>query len=258
MKLRPPAIPLANVDPYFSLWSMTDELNGSTVCHWTGSPNTLIGIVTVDGKDYCFMGDAKGLGIEKIKQVEFDYDAMTTRYSFENDRIGLEVIFTSPLPLDDLKIYSTPVTYMSVVYYSVDGDDHTVTVSLSASEELCLDKAGQSPVVTKEVAIDGLTCISIANSVQNTLNRSGDDLRIDWGRFLLAASGEHKADSYKLPAIDKRPELTMIRISASVDEYDEVIFMLAYDDAGEHSYFGETLARLDSEGATMARACRSG
>lgn len=256
MKLRPPAIPLANIDPYFSLWSMTDELNDSTVCHWTGSPNTLVGIVTVDGKEYCFMGDAKKLGIEKIKQVEFDFDAMSTYYAFENDKIGLEVIFTSPLPLDDLELYSTPITYISVSWHSLDGEEHKVQVSISASEELCLDKAGQSPVVTEKVEIDGLTCMSIANSVQNPLNRSGDDHRIDWGKFLLAASGSHTADVWKLPAKDETPELTLIRITASVDTDSDALFMLAYDDGGASiQYFGETLGSLwNAEGKTIGEA----
>ena len=49
MKLRAPAYPLVTVDPYFSLWSMSDKLNESTVNHWTGKPNTLVGTVTVDG-----------------------------------------------------------------------------------------------------------------------------------------------------------------------------------------------------------------
>ena len=256
MKLRPPAIPLANVDPYFSLWSMTNELNASTVCHWTGSPNTLIGVVNVDGKEYCFMGDAKALGIPKIKQVAFDYDAMSTYYTFENEEIGLDITFTSPLPLDDLVLYSTPITYICVSYYSIDGEDHKVTVSISASEELCLDKAGQSPVVTEKVEIEGLTCMSIKNSVQKPLNRSGDDLRIDWGRFLLAAEGEHHADTYKLPATDKRPELTLIRVTASVDDENDALFMLAYDDGGASiMYFGEVLGSLwNAEGETIEQA----
>lgn len=256
MKLRPPAIPLATIDPYFSLWSRTNELNASTVAHWTGSHNTLIGTVTVDGKEYCFMGDAKVLGIEKIKQVAFDFDAMSTYYAFESAEIGLEVIFTSPLPLDDPKLYSTPISYISVSYYSVDGEDHKVTVSISASEELCLDKAGQSPVVTEKVEIEGLTCMSIANSEQKPLNRSGDDLRIDWGKFLLAVPGEHTADTWKLPATDKKPEQTLIRVTAKVDEDSDALFLLAYDDLGASiQYFGETLGSVwNAEGEKIEDA----
>lgn len=256
MKLRPPAIPLANVDPYFSLWSVTNELNDSTVCHWTGSPNTLIGIVTVDKKEYCFMGNAGELGIPKIKQTAFDFDALSTYYCFENDEIELEVIFTSPLALDDPKIYSTPITYVNIRYYSANGDDHDVSVSISASEELCLDKAGQSPVVTEKVDIEGLTAICIGNSVQKPLNRSGDDLRIDWGKFYLAAAGKHTADVWQLPAKDNKPGMTMIRVTTKIDEENDSLFMLAYDDVGASiEYFGETLGSVwNAEGETICDA----
>ena len=52
MKLRPPAIPLITVDPYFSVWSVNDRLNEGTTRHWTGSPNTIEGTDTVNGKEY--------------------------------------------------------------------------------------------------------------------------------------------------------------------------------------------------------------
>ena len=61
MKLRPPAIPLITIDPYTSVWSKSDRLNESTVMHWTGSDFTFNGIVTVDGKEYCFMGTPEGV-----------------------------------------------------------------------------------------------------------------------------------------------------------------------------------------------------
>lgn len=53
---RPPAYPLITTDPYFSVWSFTDQLNGSATVHWTGKENSLQGIVRVDGKAYYFLG----------------------------------------------------------------------------------------------------------------------------------------------------------------------------------------------------------
>ena len=50
--LRPPAVPLVATDPYFSIWSGTDTLNGSETHHWTGKPHTLRSLVRVDGKAY--------------------------------------------------------------------------------------------------------------------------------------------------------------------------------------------------------------
>lgn len=53
---KAPAYPLITHDPYFSIWSTTDKLNESVTRHWTGTEQSLIGILNVDGQYYNFLG----------------------------------------------------------------------------------------------------------------------------------------------------------------------------------------------------------
>ena len=54
--LNPPATPLLTIDPYTSIWSFGDQLNGDATRHWTGQAQQLNGMIRVDGKTFRFMG----------------------------------------------------------------------------------------------------------------------------------------------------------------------------------------------------------
>ena len=111
MKMRAPSIPLINIDPYFSIWSQ-DQINTRNCVHWTGSPNTIYGTVTVDGKPYCFLGASTD---PVIPQTDIQIDALSTKVTFTNEQIKLTATFTSPAMANDLYYASRPVVQTSFV-----------------------------------------------------------------------------------------------------------------------------------------------
>ncbi|MDD4772864.1 MAG: DUF4965 domain-containing protein [Eubacteriales bacterium] len=237
MNMRAPAIPLFNIDPYFSVWSATDKLTDSVPMHWTGKPNTMLGTVTVDGEISRFMGEGD---MPAICQKSIDIDALSTYYVFQNEKIRLEITFTSPRIPADLYRLSSPTAYMKARAVSVDGKAHNVRVKLAVSEELCLNEKGQSETETSVISIKGASCIRMGNKTQNPLWRSGDDVRIDWGYFYLAVRGSVP----KVSEISEKPKendgTNYITAEADISE-GPALFVTAYDDIYSLVYFGENL-----------------
>ena len=138
MKLRPPSTPLITHDPYFSIWY--DKSPFDNVCHWTGRTNSIRGILTLDAREYMFMGKTRrpDLTLEKT-----DIDLFSTTLTYICDTIRLTVKFTSPTLITNLKLVSRPVTLCRVSWEALDGKEHEVSVRFACSEELVLNLCGE-------------------------------------------------------------------------------------------------------------------
>ncbi len=239
MKLRAPAVPLVAIDPYFSVWSMADQLNTEDTKHWTGKPYRLTGSLEIDGVRHGFMGTPVG-NEPSMKQVALTLDACSTRYRFEAAGVSLEATFTSPLLLDDLMVASRPASYLALKVTSTDGKVHAAKARIVANDELCLNFKGEFPIEYKAVALEGIACGRVGSVYQKPFLKEGDDVRIDWG-YLYAATnapgGTVSAVSYPF---DYGIASNDLELGASLDtaSTSEGLFVLAYDDVRSLEYFG--------------------
>ena len=249
MKLRPPATPIVNIDPYFSVWTEWSVLNNTV--HWTGKPNTMSGRVFVDGKQFHFLGfnprknntpEVPTMTVESV-----DIDAYSTIITCSNEGIRLRAHFTSPLLVEDLYYASRPVAYCKVSYESLDGAAHDVQVQFLVSEELVLNTKGEGRALAHPVSIPGCTAIKMGNGIQKVLWRSGDDIRIDWGYLYLAVKGDGSVDHTVLN--------DMYAVSIQAPVQDEARFLFSYDDIDSIQYFGDNLkAYWKKDGKTIEEA----
>ncbi|MCU4975790.1 DUF4965 domain-containing protein [Halobacteria archaeon AArc-m2/3/4] len=186
-----PAVPLVTHHPYFSVWSPTDELHGSETVHWTGTTNSMLGFVSIDGTRYRFAGCDPSAEAELpvIEQTDLDVRPTTSEYTFEADGVELVVSFTSPLLLADLEVLSRPASYLTVTTRSIDGRRHDVGVYVDVTGEWCVDSPDQEVTwgrtdVTTPTG-ETLEALRIGTVEQDVLGRAGDDVRIDWGHLYL-------------------------------------------------------------------------
>lgn len=232
-KLRYPAVPLVTHTPYFSLWSMDDVPNRTPTCHWTGAEQPLTGILKAGRREYGFLGRTEALPM-RMKSVEVK--ACSTTYVMESPEVCLTMTFTSPLLLEDLRVLARPITYITLKAEGRHGRPlPECTAVLSADEALCLDFPGQCPVETGKAVGRGYEAATLGSGIQEPLNRSGDDVRIDWGRLYLAVEPAGSV------AAGEKQDRVFIQAQIPLEEGREALFALAYDEIYALQYFGQNL-----------------
>jgi hypothetical protein len=264
-QFRPPSVPLVTHDPYFSIWSPADRLTDLETVHWTGTRNPLHSMIRVDGKAYRLMG-ASPSPVEPLKQLSLKVTPTSTTYEFGNQVIKVSLIFTSPVLVRGIDILSRPVTYVTWNVATADGKTHDIQIYFDCGPELCVNNTDQN--ITWDVtSVSNLISARIGSKDQKYLNKSGDNVRIDWGYAWLAVPGSQKAaisiaqrnnlfrsftTSGKLPdtekyTIDKKARDGFISMATVWDlgktgsQGSSVWAMVAYDDIYSIRYFDSDL-----------------
>ncbi len=251
--LRPAAVPLITVDPYFSIWSVNDKLYEGATCHWTGRRNPMTAGLIIDGEYYVIMGeeradtDIRTWGYYKvIEQKSLEVTPTRTIYEFENDTVRVTLTFTTPLLLDNLKIMTRPVSYIEYDIEVLDGKTHDIKFYFDISGECCISK--RCGYVDFKRTGYSLCC---GNSEQKVLSYSGDSVAINWGyihiadpdaevvagvsRDLLAAGKQRKLGMDHVEVFDQFPSMAVQKTEK------HGVITLAYDDVKAIEYFGDLL-----------------
>ena len=284
--MRPPAVPLVAHDPYFSIWSMADHLNADGTKHWTGKPNSLCGLLRVDGKPYQVVGRERGTNAV-LDQVRVEVLPTRTLYRFAGAGVQLDLTFFTPAAPDDLDVLSRPLTYIEWAVSAVDGKDHDVAIYFDASSDLVVNTADQ-PVEWARYLLDGQTVLRMGSRDQPMLAKRGDDLRIDWGYLYLmadkaegtsAVAAPHQAaraafestgrlpdsDDFTAPSEPRRGSAAALAVSFDLGKVGarpvSRYLMMAYDDLYSIEYFERRLRpwwrRNGATATDLLRAARN-
>jgi hypothetical protein len=262
---RPPAVPLVTHDPYFSVWSPADRLTDRATVHWTGRPQNLRSMARIDGRTYRLMG-AEPKEVEPLPQTGLTVLPTRTVYTFANAQARVILTFTTPLLPDNLDLLARPATYLTWEARSLDDRKHRVDLYFDAGTELVVNTPDQ-PVRWQRERIPGLHALRCGTEEQPVLQKTGDNLRIDWGylylalptgpgasaavgdgepvRAAFAAQGELPArDDARMPRAprDGAPVLAAAFSLGSVGASAVARhLLLAYDDQYAIEYFGKPL-----------------
>jgi hypothetical protein len=210
--MRPPAVPLAVHDPYFSIWSTTDELTAKNTSHWSGADEPITGLLRIDGKVRRFMGgQPRWSAIDAMRQVSREVTPTSTVYGFEADGVHLDLTFLTPALPDDLDVLSRPVTYINFDLHSTDGRNHSTRLYLDCTSP------GLGRGMWSRYDLHGLKAIRVGRLAQNVLGRSGDQIEIDWGHLYLAAPDEPGVQTLGATAHDRSLFATTLNLPASHD-----------------------------------------
>jgi hypothetical protein len=200
-----------------------------------------------------------------------------TIYKFDCGEIELDLIFTSPLLLDDLELVSRPVSYISYQLRSKNNQTHDVQIYFESTPQWAVHNISQA-VTYEEIANDRLKFLKTGTVEQPILEKKGDDIRIDWGYFYLAGHNDKSTNmkfgdywnvkqefnstgavsETKTESLSEKmnsENMTVLAYSKDLgkvsDEMTTGYIMLGYDDIYSVRYFDEDLKAYWTKDGTV-------
>ncbi len=248
--MRYPAVPLVTVDPFFSIWSMTDELYGDVTRHWTGRRNPMSAAVIIDGKIFYLMGERSHNSDRQsypsrlksfIPQTSVKVTPTRTVYTFADGTVKVTLTFTSPLLLTRPDIMSRPVSYIEYDVTLIDGAEHDVEFYFDISTECATDTYdGRIKCEMGEYSV------RFGKTNGAPLCKSGDSVTVDWG-YIHVADKSAELDCCTGKCWDSYEKLDFNTEYSVFEKYPYLVLRkkdrhgvitLAYDDVYSIEYFG--------------------
>lgn len=256
-KFRPSSYPLITVDPFFSVWSFGDLLDKDYTRHWTGRPSPIFMTIYCGEERYYLCGVDENLvsrpsSRNRILQTNVTVTPLSTIYTFENDVLKVKVTFTSPLLLDDVKLFTRPVSY---VEYSIEDKQNSGKewhFCFGISSEICVNDKNQKVKFEKTPV-----SLRVGNTNQVPMSSSGEGILINWGYLHLCDKNATVMSSNKITwwgevsefldmdkeysAYSDKPYLAVDRAEMSGH------ITLGYDEVKPIEYFGTLLDEIYKE-----------
>jgi hypothetical protein len=190
-------------------------------------------------------------------QKSVEVKATQTVYQFTCGGVNLKLTFTSPLIMSDLDLLSRPVSYLSFVLHSNDGKTHDAQLYTGVSTNIAVNNPSQT-IVAGKGNINGLSMLKAGTKEQLTLEKKGDDLRIDWGYVYVVVPNSMNAEQNITPAADYRDAFslkgsprdfegkqfalnTVFPMEKISTQPKEKMMMIGYDDMYAVQYFEKNL-----------------
>lgn len=244
-----PAYPLFVLDPNFSIWSNTDNLNGGDTVFWDDGSKKTYGLVRANGKTYSFLGLVKDT--IKLKQESVSIGAFNTTYTFSCDDFDLTVNFISALVPNNNELSARPTCYFTYKIFPRKKLQN-VAVLLALHQEYAYNKKTEDSIVGGGFSRKKYEISFFGLNRQLIMSNAFDRTAPDWGytyitgkrtlftsqstldEFIAKGQAEYifdNTDKYLL-AIDENEELNT--------PYDGM-FLVAFDDLCSIYYYGEWL-----------------